>query len=101
MEMIVNNFCGLDFGTSNSAIGFINNNEVKLAEFNKRDYLPSSIFFDFDEPEPFFGEEATKRYIDGGEGRMIWSPKNSLGTSMMQEKTQIKDKKLSFKDIIS
>ena len=99
--MTVNNFCGLDFGTSNSAIGFINNNEVKLAEFNKRDYLPSSIFFDFDEPEPFFGEEATKRYIDGGEGRMIWSPKNALGTSMMQEKTQIKDKKLSFKDIIS
>jgi hypothetical chaperone protein len=73
---------------------------MTLAEFNKKTYLPSSIFFEFDEHEPFFGEEAIKRYIDGKEGRMIWSPKNALGTSLVHEKTQIKDKKLSFKDII-
>ncbi len=96
----MSNFCGLDFGTSNSSMGFLENQQIKLTRFDSRGYIPSSIFFEFDEEEPFFGDEAKKQYIDGKEGRMIWSPKNALGTNLVHEKTQVKDEKLSFKDII-
>lgn len=102
MNLNGNNFCGLDFGTSNSSIGFIrNNDELGLAQFDGKDYIPSAIFFDFDAPEPLFGNLAIEKYIDGCEGRMIWSPKNSLGSGLILEKTQIKDTLISFKDIIA
>lgn len=100
MGNIMGNFCGLDFGTSNSSMGFVKNNQITLTSFGSRTYIPSSIFFEFDEERPYFGDEAKKRYIDGREGRMIWSPKNALGTNLILEKTQIQDKNLSFKEII-
>jgi hypothetical chaperone protein len=95
------NFCGLDFGTSNSSIGFITDDEPMLAQFEGREYIPSAIFFDHDSPEPLFGNLAIEKYIDGCEGRMIWSPKNALGSALILEKTQIKDTFMSFKDIIA
>lgn len=95
------NFCGLDFGTSNSSIGFIRNDEPELTRFEGKEYIPSAIFFDFDAPEPLFGNPAIEKYIDGCEGRMIWSPKNALGTGLILEKTQVKDSMMSFKDIIA
>lgn len=82
-------------------MGYIKNSAIKLADFNNKSYIPSSIFFEFDEAFPFFGEEAKRKYIDGREGRMIWSPKNALGTSLIHEKTQVQDKSVSFKEIIS
>lgn len=94
------NFCGLDFGTSNSSIGFHNGNQIELTRFGNKTYTPSSIFFEIDEKLPWFGEVATAKYIDGKEGRMIWSPKNALGTNLVHEKTQVNDKSYSFKDII-
>lgn len=96
----MNNFCGLDFGTSNSSIGFWQNGELRLTKFGNKTYTPSSIFFEFDEDKPCFGEKAINRYIDGKEGRMIWSPKNALGTSLIHEKTQIKDQSVTFTEII-
>lgn len=96
----VNNSCGLDFGTSNSSIGFIQNDEPILARVGNREYIPSAIFFDHDREKPYFGDLAIERYIDGCEGRMIWSPKNALGSALILEKTQIKDIFMSFKDII-
>jgi hypothetical chaperone protein len=98
---LMNNFCGIDFGTSNSSIGFLDGEHLRLARFGNKTYTPSSIFFEFDEDCPFFGEEAIARYIDGREGRMIWSPKNALGTNLINEKTQVKDQSLSFKEIIA
>jgi hypothetical chaperone protein len=97
----MNNFCGLDFGTSNSAMGFLESGHIKLTDFGLKPYIPSSIFFEFDEKEPLFGDEAKKRYIDGAEGRIIWSPKNALGTNLIFEKTQVENKSLSFTDIIA
>lgn len=97
----MSNFCGLDFGTSNSSMGFVKMGNIELTNFENKNYIPSSIFFEFDEEFPYFGEEAKKRYIDGREGRIIWSPKNALGTKLVHEKTQVKDKTISFKEIIS
>lgn len=96
----MHNFCGLDFGTSNSSIGFCSGHHISLTQFGNKTYTPSSIFFEFDEHDPHFGETAVAKYIDGREGRMIWSPKNALGTNLILEKTQVDDKSVSFKDII-
>ncbi len=98
---LVKNSCGLDFGTSNSSIGFIQNDEPVLTQFEDKEYIPSAIFFDHDRDKPYFGNLAIEKYIDGCEGRMIWSPKNALGTGLILEKTQIKDSLMSFKDIIA
>lgn len=98
---LVKNSCGLDFGTSNSSIGFIQNNQPVLANFMGKEYIPSSIFFDFDQENPCFGNMAIEKYIDGTEGRIIWSPKNALGTGLILEKTQIRNELMSFKDIIA
>lgn len=97
----MSNFCGLDFGTSNSSMGFLHHNHIQLTTFNHRTYIPSAIFFEFDEKYPLFGEKAIQRYIDGCEGRMIWSPKNALGTNLIHEKTTIENKGVSFKEIIA
>lgn len=96
----MNNFCGLDFGTSNSSMGFMRGHQVELTQFNHQAYIPSAIFFEFDEEDPYFGTEGIKRYIDGREGRMIWSPKNALGTTLVYEKTRIQNKSVSFKEVI-
>lgn len=101
MNNLRRNFCGLDFGTSNSSIGFIEDDEPRLAQFDDKKYIPSAIFFDYDLPDPLFGSTAIEKYIDGCEGRMIWSPKNALGSGLILEKTQIKDSLMSFKDIIA
>jgi hypothetical chaperone protein len=92
--------CGLDFGTSNSSIGYATGTGPALAQLGGKGYIPSAIFFDLDSPVPLFGNQAIEKYVDGCEGRMIWSPKNALGTGLMAEKTQIRNKAVSFKDII-
>lgn len=96
----MNNFCGLDFGTSNSSMGFLHDGHIKLTEFDTKTYIPSAIFFEFDAPAPLFGNVAIQRYIDGKEGRMIWSPKNALGTTLIHEKTFIENRQVSFKEVI-
>jgi hypothetical chaperone protein len=95
--------CGLDFGTSNSSIGYCvsaADPRPSLTQFDGKGYMPSAIFFDHDILEPMFGNQAIERYIDCQEGRMIWSPKNALGTGLMAEKTQIRNTAISFKEII-
>lgn len=92
--------CGLDFGTSNSSIGYSADGKPILTQFDGKGHIPSAIFFDLDLPKPLFGNPAIERYVDGGEGRMIWSPKNALGTGLMTEKTQVRNKSVSFMEII-
>ncbi len=96
-----NKSCGLDFGTSNSSIGYLLDAEPTLARFGSKTYIPSAVFYDFDSDHPIFGNEAIDRYVDGREGRMLWSPKNALGTGLIAEKTRVRYGSVSFKDIIA
>jgi hypothetical chaperone protein len=92
--------CGIDFGTSNSSIGYTKASKTELTKFDNNIYIPSSIFFDFDSSKCFFGKDAIDRYIDGYDGRIMWSPKNALGTPLINETTLVKNKKYSFQDVI-
>jgi hypothetical chaperone protein len=99
-------FCGLDFGTSNSSLGIINHNAPYLIPLEEdKDTIPSAVFFNIDDDErnpiPYFGKQAIKQYSDGYSGRLIRSFKSLLGTSLINDKTQIGQKNISFEDIIS
>lgn len=93
-------YAGLDFGTSNSAIGFVNGKEVNLVHFNDKSTLPSAIFFDFEEDETLFGYEAMEAYIEGVNGRLLRALKSILGTELMGQKTQVKRNYYGFDDIL-
>jgi hypothetical chaperone protein len=94
-------FCGLDFGTSNSSVSIATSETVQLIALeNGRAAIPSAIFFDFDEDTVNFGQQAIDEYVLGARGRLLRSLKSVLGTSLMEETTQIKHQELAFSDIL-
>lgn len=98
----MNNFCGLDFGTSNSTFGTIVNNQAKLIPLeHDKLTLPSAVFFHFDLNEIFYGRAAITEYVDGEFGRLMRSLKSVLGTPLMEENTQIKTQVVPFVDILT
>ncbi len=94
--------CGLDFGTSNSTLGVMHANKPSLVQL-EGDYpnLPSAIFFNYDDEQTYFGREALEEYIGGVDGRLMRSLKSVLGTSLMNETTQLKRRRVGFADIIA
>ncbi|PZQ48246.1 MAG: hsp70 family protein [Micavibrio aeruginosavorus] len=92
--------CGIDFGTSNSTVsvsGDAGNNLISLEE--GKTTLPSAIFF-AQGMAPQYGRQAISSYLDGEDGRLMRGLKKILGTSLMNDKTIIAGKAVSFTDII-
>jgi len=93
--------CGIDFGTTNSAISVINNDCPELINFHDKNTIPSAMFFPEGKiTEPLFGNEAINQYINGEQGRFMRSLKRILGTDLMYLKTEVNGSCLSFEDII-
>jgi hypothetical chaperone protein len=96
--------CGIDFGTTNSAIATSSisaNQQIKLIPLeNDKLSIPTAVFFDFEEWTVLFGREGFEKYIDGHPGRLLRSLKSVLGSSLMNETTQIGHDKFEFSDII-
>lgn len=94
--------CGIDFGTTNSAISVVNQNEnPELIKFQNKETIPSAMFFPEDDTyNPLFGMLAIEQYINGGVGRFMRSLKRILGTDLMNLKTNVNDVKISYEDII-
>jgi len=67
---------------------------------NTETTLPSALFFDFEADNISFGRQAIENYTHGEFGRLMRSMKSILGSSQMDEGTQIKNKVYSFNDII-
>jgi hypothetical chaperone protein len=94
--------CGLDFGTSNSAVGVIRDGMVTMAEVeDDRTLIPSALFFD-DETRGsiLFGDTAIEAYIGQTEGRLMRALKSILGTSLIDETTTAGRRNLRFTEII-
>jgi len=92
---------GIDFGTSNSAVGFLRDGAPCLVELEgKRQTIPSAIFYDTEENAVLFGNEAIAFYMDGCEGRLLRSLKSILGSSLINESTEVGYENIFFKDII-
>ncbi|WP_269930816.1 Hsp70 family protein [Aminobacter sp. HY435] len=94
-------FGGIDFGTSNSTVGVIENGRPRLVALEGDSVtLPSAIFFNFEDDNTALGRRAIGEYTDGAEGRLMRALKSVLGSSLVHEKTRIKAKQIAFTDII-
>ena len=92
---------GIDFGTSNSTVGFLHQTKPALIALEEdKTTLPSAVFYDTERLETLFGRKAIAAYTDHYEGRLLRSLKSILGSSLIEETTQIGHKRLSFHSII-
>lgn len=93
--------CGIDFGTSNSAIAAADRDGARLLPVEgDSDTLPSALFFAAQQPLPAFGRAAQKLFFEGEEGRFMRSLKRILGTALMGQGTVVNGRMRAFDDII-
>ncbi|MDD3182664.1 MAG: Hsp70 family protein [Alphaproteobacteria bacterium] len=91
----------IDFGTSNSAVGFLKEGNPRLVELeDNKTSVPSAVFYDTAEEQTLFGNEAISYYIDGHEGRLLRSLKSILGGRLIEGSTAVGNKNVKFKDIV-
>lgn len=94
--------CGLDFGTSNSAIGHAAQAHPSLIPLQDgRVSIPTAVFFSFEDASVTFGRDAVSRYLQRENGRLMRSLKSVLGSSLIHEQTQVGAKRLRFDEIVS
>lgn len=95
------NIGGIDFGTSNSSVGCYKNGFPELIRFGDDGVsIPSAIFYSTESFDTAYGKQAVSQYRSGVEGRLLRSLKSVLGSSLMTEKTTIRNKRVPFTDII-
>ena len=95
------NIGGIDFGTSNSSVGCYKNGAAELIRFGDDGVsVPSAIFYSTETNDTTYGKQAVNQYRLGVEGRLLRSLKSVLGSSLMTEKTTIRNKRVPFTDII-
>ncbi|MCF8479547.1 MAG: Hsp70 family protein [Rhodospirillum sp.] len=93
--------CGLDFGTSNSTLGMVEDGMPHLLALQGgRRALPTAIFYAETGGAPLIGHDAVRAYLDGEEGRLLRSIKSILGTSLIDESTRIGRGRLPLKQAI-
>src|SRR6266481_653428 len=93
--------CGLDFGTSNTTLGTLNGQTPVLVALEAgHTTIPSAIFYEVD-GAVLIGRRAIEAYVDGDPGRLMRSLKSVLGTSLIDETTQVGRGRTSFRDVIA
>ena len=94
--------CGLDFGTSNSAIGVVRGAAPILAPVEgAATLIPSAIFFDFEEHgRVLFGREAIDAYIGRREGRLMRALKTILGSPLIDEATAVGRRRIRLTEVV-
>ncbi|MFT5446835.1 MAG: putative chaperone protein [Gammaproteobacteria bacterium] len=96
------NFCGIDFGTSNSTVGAPLGGKVELCPLEDQHVtMPSAIFFDYEERGTHFGRDAMTLYTEGVPGRLLRSLKSVLGTPLIDEVTEIRGRGMPLREVIS
>ncbi len=94
-------FCGIDFGTSNSTVSLADAEKSWLVPLEGDDVtLPSAVFWDADGAPPEYGRAAIAAYIRGDDGRLMRSLKSTLGSSLIDEKTAVGGRAVSFQDVL-
>ena len=93
--------CGIDFGTSNSTVGMMRQGLAALVPLEGDNLtIPSAVFFDFGQGGAQFGRAAVQRYMDEHEGRFMRALKSVLGSPLVNDKTRIGARHMTFGDII-
>jgi hypothetical chaperone protein len=93
--------CGLDFGTSNSAIGVMRGNTPALAPVEgDATLIPSAVFFDYESKGVQFGGEAIASYIDQHDGRLMRALKSILASPLIDEKTALGSRMVPLTEVV-
>ncbi|MFM2065747.1 MAG: hypothetical protein RLZZ584_656 [Pseudomonadota bacterium] len=111
-------YCAIDFGTSNSAIAVPGAGAhapgagMQLVELEAgQPTMPTAVFYLAEGPglqhpggdyPRLYGRAAIAAYVDGHEGRLMRSMKSVLGSSLMDQRTDIgAGRAVSFADVIA
>jgi hypothetical chaperone protein len=98
---MVSDSCGIDFGTSNSTVGWSRPGQSALLPLEDgKVTLPSVVFFHAEDLEATYGRAALADYLGGHEGRLMRSLKSLLGTSMMDEYTELMGQAIPFRRLL-
>ena len=93
--------CGIDFGTSNSTVGWWRpDTDPLLVLEDDQHTLPSVVFFNLEERRPVYGRQALAEYLEGYEGRLMRSLKSLLGSKLLKSETTVLGSAMPFKDIL-
>lgn len=96
------NACGVDFGTSNSTVGWSRPGQsALLALEDGKVTLPSAVFFNAEEDTVSFGRAALADYLAGYEGRLMRSLKSLLGTSLIDGQTEVLGRAVPFRMLLA
>ena len=94
--------CGIDFGTSNSTVGWIRPGmETLIALEDDKITLPSVVFFNFEERRPVYGRLALHEYLENYEGRLMRSLKSLLGSKLIKHDTSVLGTAMPFTDLLA
>lgn len=94
--------CGVDFGTSNSTVGWWGaEGPSLLALEDARVLLPSVVFFNYDEERVRVGQAALTDYLSGYEGRLMRSLKSLLGSKLIEGHTEVHGRIVVFRDLLA
>ncbi|MBD8575523.1 Hsp70 family protein [Pseudomonas syringae] len=93
--------CGIDFGTSNSTVGWLRPGmESLIALEDDKITLPSVVFFNLEERRPAYGRMALHEYLEGYEGRLMRSLKSLLGSKLIKHDTSVLGTAMPFTDLL-
>ncbi len=89
-------YCAIDFGTSNSAVAVPDAARgMRLVELEPgHATMPTAVFYfvegpEHDGPPRAFGRAAVAAYVDGLDGRLMRSMKSILGSSLIEQTTDV------------
>ena len=91
---------GIDFGTSNTAVGWMNDGTPELIAIEgNQDTLPTAVFLDYSSRKTLYGRQAAKAMMEGQDGRFLRALKSILGTPLAREKRQFMNEKLTLIEV--
>lgn len=92
---------GVDFGTSNSAVGICVDGAAQLIPLEgDATTLPTAVFLDFEARCAVYGSAANTALIAGDEGRYMRALKSLLGTSLARERRTFLNESIDFITIV-
>lgn len=103
-------FVAIDFGTSNSAVALPQGlHAVRLVELEPgQPTMPTAVFYRADTPatqidaERHYGRAALAAYVEGIDGRLMRSMKSILGSSLLDQSTDIgAGRAVRYRDVVT
>jgi hypothetical chaperone protein len=102
-------FVAIDFGTSNSAVALPAGDGVRLVALEPgHPTMPTAVFYRADTPpqqpdaERLYGRAALAAYVEGVDGRLMRSMKSILGSSLLDQSTDIGGgRSVRYRDVVT